>query len=491
LNEGTNPALQRFVRNSTTTLIARVSGQVARLVVIMVLARYLGKSLFGDYTYILALVGSLQILADFGLNKIAVREIAKQPDKADAYFGNVLLLKVTLAFISLIVLVVLANVTQQNPHTLNGLYLYGAALILSFFASTYFVLYRAFERMQYEALLVMVERGIHLGLIILLVRLKVGFVALFWASMIASAFKFIIGTWLTIKKFTIPRIIFNWDLYKMYIRNTLPVGFGLIINSFSLRVDTILLGFLSVSESVGIFSGPYRIVDTVGFIATVLITALFPVISRRSAQGNEKMREIMENSIKALMIIALPASLSLAILARPVVILVLGNEFPESIPVLQVLALVVIPTYFRNLLGVAFIAAEQQIEYAYISGGVLLINVIIDLVFIPQLGYWGACIGAISAEMVRMLLCFWRIQYYIGSINIWSIVKRLIIPSFLMTIVLWGFSYVSWILAAALGAIVYFVYILLFCLSKYEKTLLMQTVHPLSLTSRVSGWFQK
>jgi O-antigen/teichoic acid export membrane protein len=277
----------------------------------------------------------------------------------------------------------------------------------------------------------------------------------------------------------------------MYIRKTLPVGFGQIINSFSLRVDTILLGFLSVSESVGIFSGPYRIVDTVGFIATVLITALFPVISRRSALGNEKVREIMENSIKALMVIALPASLFLAILARPVVILVLGNEFPESIPVLQVLALVVIPTYFRNLLGVAFIAVDRQIEYAYISGGVLLINVIIDLIFIPQLGYWGACIGAISAEMIRMLLSFWRIQYYIGSIKIWNNLKRLIIPSLLMTLVLWGLSNASWILAVALGVIVYFVFILLFSLSKEEKTLLMQILSPLPLTSRISVWFQK
>ena len=453
--------IRRLARNSAAALVVRVSSLGARLVITMILARYLGKALFGDYNYVTALVGSFELLSDFGLNQIAIREIARHRGKVDEYFGNVLTLKFFMMLSTLVILIVVANNAPGSSHVRLGLYLYGASVILSYFVNTYLVLYRAFEEMQYEALLILIERGLYVLLMIVLVHRQASFVGLFWANVIAVVVKFIAGTWLTVTRFTLPEIRLDWVIYKKYVRETLPVGIGQIVDNIGLRVDIVLLGFLKTSETVGIFSGPYRIIDAVGLMSIVLITALFPLMSRRVDVGRDALRTLLEKAVKVMVLLAAPASIGLAILARPALLLVLGDQFAESEKVLQLLTLIIVPVYLNRLFSFAFIAINRQIEYAYISGTALLLNVIVDLILIPSFGYWGACIGAISAEIARLALCYWRINHAVGSIRIRHTIKRVAIPSLAMAVVLLSLVAWSWIVAALAGATVFLVLIFL------------------------------
>jgi O-antigen/teichoic acid export membrane protein len=158
----------------------------------MALARYLGTALFGDYNYIAAIVGTFELLSDLGLNQIAIREIAKRRDKADEYFGDVLMLKGFMTLISLTILVVAAHVTPGDPRVRAGIYLYGISAILNYLVNTYSVLYRAYERMHYEALLIIAERGTYVLLIVLLISRQASFLALFWANIVSVAFKLVL-----------------------------------------------------------------------------------------------------------------------------------------------------------------------------------------------------------------------------------------------------------------------------------------------------------
>jgi O-antigen/teichoic acid export membrane protein len=469
--------VRRLAKNSVFALVARVASLSSRLIVTMVLARYLGKALFGDYNYITALVGSFELLADLGLNQIAVREIAIQRDRADEYFGSVLLLKAFLMLATLGVLVVVAQVIPGSAHVRTGLYLYGLSVVLNFMASTYFVLYRAFERMHYEALLVLIARGTHVLLLVVLVSRQADFIHLFLANLAAVLIKLVVGSWLTVTRFTVPKIRINWRLYKHYLRETLPVGIGQIINSASVRLDIVLLGLLMTSESVGVFSGPYRVVDAVGLLSVVFVTALFPTMARRADVGREQLRQLVRTAVKVMLLVAVPAAIGLAILARPALTLLLGSEFADSEPVLQVLTPIIVPIYLNRLFNFAFISIKRQVEYAYISGATLLLNVILDLILIPRIGYWGACVGAVSAEAVRLVLCSWRIQRQIGSLGLGSILLRIVLPNLALTAVLLALVSWSWVAAALVGVVVYVAVVLVAgSLDAEEKEALYNTL---------------
>jgi O-antigen/teichoic acid export membrane protein len=447
--------VRRVARNTAAILIARVSSLSARLIVTMITARYLGKALFGDYSYVAALVGAFELLSDFGLNQIAIREIARRQEKADDYFGSVLMLKGSMMLLTLAILIVAANSAPGEAHVRVSIYVYGASVILNHFVNTSFVLFRAFERMQYEAVLVLLERALYVLLTVWVISQGAGFVSLFWVNMVSVLVKLALGAWIIATRFTLPKIRLDWAMYKQYLRESLPVGVSQIVNSLILRIDVILLGFLTTSEVVGAFSGPYRIVDTAGLMSVVLITAVFPVMARRARVSRDALRDLLQTAIKALLLLAIPASIGLIILARPALQFVLGGEFTESRAVLQVLALVIIPVYLNRLFDYAFISINRQVAYARITAVALLLNIILDVALIPSIGYWGACVGTVSAEVLRLALCLWLISREVGQLRFWPVVKRIITPGAGMALVLLSLASYSWIVAAIAGALAY------------------------------------
>jgi O-antigen/teichoic acid export membrane protein len=298
-------------------------------------------------------------------------------------------------------------------------------------------------------------------LLIVLVWRQASFIHLFWANIAAVLLKLIVGAWLTLTRFTVPKIRFSWKLYRHYLKETLPVGVGQIINALSVRLDIVLLGWLTVSESVGVFSGPYRVVDAVGLLSVVFVTALFPSMARRADVSRERLRQMVRSAVKIMLLVAVPAAIGLAILAHPALTLVLGSGFSDADRVLQALTPIIVPIYLNRLFNFAFISIKRQTEYAYISGATLLLNVILDLLLIPQIGYWGACVGAVSAEVIRLLLCSWRIQRQIGSLGLGETLLRILLPNLALTTVLLALVSWSWIAAALLGTVVYLALVLL------------------------------
>jgi O-antigen/teichoic acid export membrane protein len=131
----------------------------------------------------------------------------------------------------------------------------------------------------------------------------------------------------------------------------------------------------------------------------------------------------------------------------------------------------------NRLFNFAFISIKRQVEYAYISGATLLLNVLLDLILIPRIGYWGACVGAVSAEVVRLILCLWRIRHQIGSLGLGEILKRIVLPNLALTVILLVLVSWSWIAAALAGAAVYLALVLLAgSLDQNEKGALEQVL---------------
>ena len=67
--------------------------RVLQIVLYGIIARYLGPEGFGKYYYIYNFVLIFEVLSDFGLRIIAVREVAKDRDRSREHFGNIIVLK--------------------------------------------------------------------------------------------------------------------------------------------------------------------------------------------------------------------------------------------------------------------------------------------------------------------------------------------------------------------------------------------------------------
>lgn len=157
----------RLVRNSASLLASRFIDMAAVVFTNVIMARYLGAALFGQYAFISAYVVSVAIISYFGLDNIAIRDIARYPDKARQYLGAVIAARWIMS--GLAVLLILAGLPfiGLEHEFLPALALLTAAELANAFATVQTAVFRAKEQMRYEVHVTIFGRIVSLTLVAL------------------------------------------------------------------------------------------------------------------------------------------------------------------------------------------------------------------------------------------------------------------------------------------------------------------------------------
>ncbi len=407
-------ATTRIARNAGVVLVARGFNIAVRLLTISLFASYLGKEGFGIYSYVVAFGEIFAVLADFGLIRVGVREIARDRESAAEQFGNVLAIKGLLSLLTIAVVLGLAWATDMEAGVRSAVAIYTAAVVLNYYANAFFVFYRAFERMEYESALIFIERGLYLLFAFLAVRWNLGLHGIFVANLLSSAVKLIVAPILT--HFTLIKLKLRLTAgsFVRYFRESLPIGISMFIASVYLRVDVLILEYLRTNAEVGAFSGAYRIVDATMVLPVVIVTALFPVLSRKTVAGPQTLHRFLSKSFKVLLLMALPISVTLFAWAEPLVAWILDRTFVESVHSLRLLSVALVLSYPNFLFNYAMTSLGRQKIHTVVVALSLGLNIVGSLLMVPSLGYIGACLSTIAAELFVFLLALYLLRRYAG-----------------------------------------------------------------------------
>ena len=101
--------------NSLWVFLGRVSERIVRLIVVMYLARLIGPSKFGIYTLAFAIAEFASVVAEVGMQRIVVREIASNSEDSPNIFGSGLILRMIFSFISWLMICIVAIVFVSSP----------------------------------------------------------------------------------------------------------------------------------------------------------------------------------------------------------------------------------------------------------------------------------------------------------------------------------------------------------------------------------------
>ena len=127
------------LRNSTIGLGAQMAIKVLSFAFSVLIVRRLGAEQYGQYAAVLAFGGIFIFLADLGLSPYTVRAVARLRDQAggrqqiEELFGNLLRLRVLLAFITGLLIIASAWLTKRPPEMIAAIAL--GALGLLFYSS--------------------------------------------------------------------------------------------------------------------------------------------------------------------------------------------------------------------------------------------------------------------------------------------------------------------------------------------------------------------
>ena len=235
--------------------------------------------------------------------------------------------------------------------------------------------------------------------------------------------------------------------YKRLLRFTIWFTITPILGQIFNYVDRLSLQRLMSASDQGIYSAAINLSAIISAIGLAVNSVIYPQLSTTWEGGNRgRALENLDLSIRVTAVGLLVIGLVLVLLARPLILLLLGEDYIAGTQVLPWLVVFYLLTISLWLFGVY----PSLVERTYVSAVGLVcalpVNVILNIVLIPRLGIIGAAVATVASYMVM-----WFIIVRICAAFGMPVGKRTVVVSLLPFLLL-----LPHLLAfAAVGAVVY------------------------------------
>jgi len=451
--------VQRIARNTTLLLLSSVASFILGFFFTMYVARYLAAEGFGVLSFALAFTAIFGVLTDIGLQTLMIREITRDKSLAQKYLRNVAALKVLLSIITFGLIALVANLLHYPAETVRVIYLLGLSVVLGSFSSMFYGVFRAYERMEFEAL------GGALGGALLLAGAfwgihhnysVAGFAWVYFVtSIIMLGYCFVVSAW----KFTMPRIEVDLSFWKETLKLAWPFGVAGLFLTVNLWVNSIMLSAMKGDEAVGWYNASFRLIVFLSFIPAAYYGAIFPIMSRLHVISSDFLRFSFERSLKYMLILGIPIAVGTTILSEKIILLIFGSGYHESIIVLQILVWATAFSFVNGVFGSLFQSVNKQIISMRIVVIGAIVNVLLNLALIPKYSYTGASVAFAAAAFIGLALSFFwgsGIGYGISVKNLANIAVKVLIASAVMGLPVYYFKNFYILAMVPLAALLYF-----------------------------------
>jgi O-antigen/teichoic acid export membrane protein len=169
------------------------------------------------------------------------------------------------------------------------------------------------------------------------------------------------------------------------------------------RLDTILLQQLLGPRAVGQYGVAVRVMEVLFVIPGVLGTTIFPSIARNLRAHPAMVVTRGLKAIRWLVLASLPVAVAGSLVGPALFGPVFGREFGASGPAFQILVWTVVPVFASIVTSSIIAAGARPIVNTYLAAGMVLLNLVGNLVLIPRYGISGAAAVRLATEWVGLI----------------------------------------------------------------------------------------
>lgn len=389
---------KRIARNLMVSVFGEGFGALINIYIIVLIARQLGPEIFGEFSFILAFVGLLQLITDMGIANLLIREISLKREDFAKIMGNVRVLAWVLTSVVLVVTAIICLlVLEDKTFGLNLLVMTFAAMV-TLHIVTYGALFRAFERMEFTSAFFVIHKIILLSLVYYWINSDPSLFRLCTFYLIANCCQFLMLYVSSIIVFQRIKWLVDLSFWRYLIVEAVPVGLSMLLRKTTLHVDTILLSVLASPIALGLFSAAYRIIQIVEMLPFTFSIPMYPKLTRLANQDRNEFVFFLNQVLKFYILVALPMMAYLFVFADQIVGLMYTEEYRQSAAILQALSIAVFFIFPSSIMVYVYTALNRQRLFTVISAALLLTNATLDFILIPIYGAFGAAMGTIAAE---------------------------------------------------------------------------------------------
>jgi len=238
------------------------------------------------------------------------------------------------------------------------------------------------------------------------------------------------------------------------------VGGATMLRLLSQQIDVVILTWLTNLQTVGLFSGPYRISLALRFIPQTMSIPLYPLYSRLAIRPDAKpqLQAAYERSVKFFLVTGCAVATVFVTCAAPLITLLLGAKYRAAAPAMQILGMGFVPFFVSNPFPLLLTALHEQRFLLWATIISLALRVALNFALIPPLGFVGPSLAFLAGEIVILAIMAARLRHIGHPLALFEIAWRPLVASAAMGLILVatrGNSAASSLLAVIVACTVY------------------------------------
>jgi len=447
---------RRIIKNTSALFIAQVVSSAVSLIFGVVIARELGDSIFGKFAFGLAFTEIFSIFISLGYNTLIVRDVSRDKTLVNKYVNNIFIFRVIFSLVLFVIIVITINLMHYPDDTKIAVYLLGIFQILEALANIFKVTFRAFERMELEAAIIVTVNLISLPIMLIVISLGYGLIEISLVYVTIGLMDFLFSIILCGKKITMLKREFDYDFFKKTIPAAISLSMLAIFGLIYVKIDTVMLSFMKGDAVVGWYNAAYYLVQGFKVFPQLVMSALFPLMSLSFVSSKEKLKRIYERAFKYLFIIGLPMAVGITLLADKIILLIYGPNFQNSIIALQILSWDVVLVFLLGCISFLLVSIERQHQMAILAGCTALINIVLNIILIPAYSYIGSAFATIVAESFLLVAYLYLSGRYFHFLPLHRIIMKPTIACSLMGVFVYLFHQINIAIVIPLAIVIYF-----------------------------------
>jgi len=396
---------QTIAKNTFWLAVAEGVTRFLKLFLIIYVARILGATEYGKFTFALAFVSLFAIFSDFGISQITTRELAREKEK-EREFPNILSLKFVLSIGTLILICFGSFFITPDPVIRGIIWILGIYIIISGFSEIIYAFLRARQQMEYEAWTKILQAVVVTG---------VGFFILFnFPSVQNLSLAYLFATSIALISILIffhfkiyqLKLSFNKNIWRNVLLISWPLALAGIFGTIHSQTDSVMMGYFGQITQVGWYNAAYRIIGATLIPVGLLSISFFPLFSKLFKESKEKLQKSWDYYMQLMIFLAVPIVVGGITLAPKIIDFVYDLSYFPSILVFQILLIMVALSYICNPFGQALIVSNQQKRLFWISLSGAIVNIGLNLILIPKYSLYGAAFTTVVTLFLILFLLY-------------------------------------------------------------------------------------
>ncbi|EGQ9052478.1 oligosaccharide flippase family protein [Vibrio parahaemolyticus] len=396
-----------MLKNILTMLSGNLSKIIIQSILFIYIARELGVSDFGLLSFMLAVTGIISAFDALGVGNVLLKKISIDAVSGKKYIFTTFFIHAICSFLFIAIFSTVFFISYEELSLIKVIIFSFTELFLFSSIILHNLIYQSLGYFKLIAMNNLLLPSLKLLLVIVFIEvfnisINVDYFIILSALSTTACYFFSAFKFLQV-------VSFKKDIVWKEITSLIREGFHFAMSKISaignMEADKTMLGHFKTHTDVGVYSMSSRLINMALIPMTTVYSVTMPKFFSLGEKGLDRAFDFYLRILSFLLPYGLVVSLSI-FLFSDFIIYVLGDDYYEVSNCLEALIFFPVLKIITTGLSDVLTGSGYQKEKSYLQMMALIVNVILNCIFIPTFSWLGAVISLYVSESILFLSYF-------------------------------------------------------------------------------------